>query len=230
MEEKEIEIDILQLLNAILSRIGMITAVTVMCGAFAFAFSKFAMTPMYTANTTMYVNSQTTVMSESININEINASTMMADVFVELLCSKTIMNEVIKQTKLDYTTEELASMITANSVQETPIMIVSVTTPNPKESVVIANAILDIAPEKMIDFMDGGSVRIVDRPDEPTVPSSPNIPKNTIIGLLLGFMLSAGIVILIEMLDSRIKDEEQIRNLFDLPVLGSIPKISVDDE
>lgn len=229
-KEREIEIDLRQIFGALLARIWMIIAVTVMIGAFAFVYSKFAMTPMYTAQSTMYVNSQKTVMSDNINLNEISASTMMADVFVELLRSKTIINEVIDQTKLDYTAEQLASMISAASVQETPIMVISVTTPNPKESVVIANALLDIAPEKMIDFMDGGSVKIVDRPEEPKRPSTPNVLKNTILGMMFGFILSAGLVILMELMDSRIKDEEQIRTLFDLPVLGIIPEITIDEE
>ena len=154
----------------------------------------------------------------------------MATVFAEMLKSNLIMNEVIKKTELAYNAEQLASMVSASAVDDTPVMKITVVSPYPKEAVVIANAILEVAPEKIPDLMDGGSVKIIDTPVEPQSPSSPNVAKNTIIGLLIGFILSAGLVVLMELLDSRIKDEEQLRSMLDLPVLGVIPEITVTEE
>ena len=230
MEEKEIEIDLKKLLDALLSRLWVIVAVTVMVGVFAFLFSKFAMTPLYAAKSTVYINSNATFVSKDISSSEITASSQMATVFAEMLKSNLIMNEVIKKTELAYNAEQLASMVSASAVDDTPVMKITVVSPYPKEAVVIANAILEVAPEKIPDLMDGGSVKIIDTPVEPQSPSSPNVAKNTIIGLLIGFILSAGLVVLMELLDSRIKDEEQLRSMLDLPVLGVIPEITVTEE
>ena len=89
---------------------------------------------------------------------------------------------------------------------------------------------LEVAPDKMTNIVDGGSVKIIDRPLEPEFPSSPNILKNTFLGLVLGFILSASIVVLMELLDSRVRDEDQLRNMFDLPVLAVIPEIEVPED
>ncbi|MBR6399702.1 MAG: hypothetical protein IKS17_00580 [Firmicutes bacterium] len=231
MNEQEIEIDLKQLLDALLARLWMIVAVTLMLGAFAFFYSKFAVTPMYEAKSTIYVNSSQNVISNNIETNEISASSMMATVFVEMLKSNAIIEEVKEVSGVPYELDTLKSMISAAAVDETPLMKISVVSPNPKEAVLISNALLEVAPGKMTNIVDGGSIKIIDRPLEPTAPSSPNILKNTILGLMLGFLLSAGIVILMELLDTRIKDEEQLRNLFeDLPVLATIPEIEVPEE
>lgn len=228
--EREMEIDLKQLFIAMLERAKMIISITLMFGIFAFFYSKFAIVPIYVTNATMYVNSNKNVISENIGISEMNTSNMLANVYVEMIKSNSIMKEVIEQTGLDYTLEQINSMISAAAVNETPIMRISVRSPYPKEAVVIANAVLDIAPAKITDFMDGGSVKVIDRPEEPKFPSTPNIPKNTILGLILGFVLSAGLVVLMELMDTRIKSTEQLQELYDLPVLGVIPEIIVNEE
>ena len=231
MNEQEIEIDFKQLFDALLSRAWMIAAVTLMLCAFAFFYSKFAITPLYEAKSTIYVNSSQNVISNNIETNEISASSMMASVFVEMLKSNAIIDEVKEVSGVSYELDTLRSMISATAVDDTPLMRITVVSPNPKEAVLISNALLDVAPGKMTNIVDGGSVKIIDRPLEPAYPSSPNILNNTLLGLVLGFILSAGIVILMELLDSRIRDEEQIRNMFeDLPVLATIPEIIVSEE
>ena len=73
MEEQEIEIDLKQLLDALLSRLWMIVAVTLMLGAFAFFYSKFAVTPLYTAESKIYVSSNQSIVSNNIETKEITA-------------------------------------------------------------------------------------------------------------------------------------------------------------
>ncbi len=231
MNEQEIEIDLKQLLDALLARAWMIAAVTLMLGAFAFFYSKFAITPLYEARSTIYVNSSQNIISNNIETNEISASSMMASVFVEMLKSNAIIDEVKEVSGVSYDLDTLRSMISATAVDETPLMKISVVSPNPKEAVLISNALLEVAPGKMTSIVDGGSVKIIDRPLEPASPSSPNILKNTFLGLVLGFILSAVLVILMELLDTRINDEEQLRSMFeDLPVLATIPEIIVSEE
>ena len=62
----------------------------------------------------------------------------------------------------------------------------------------------------------------------PDQPSSPNILLNTLIGALLGFIISCIIILLLDMLDIKIKSKEEIANKYSLPILGSIPLYSED--
>lgn len=232
MEEKNnvmFEIDLQSLINIFISRIKLIMLIVFVFGVSAFLFSKFAVTPMYSTSLTMYVNSNKTVVSENISYNEMNTANMLVNIYVEMIKSDNILSEVAQQTNLGYTAAQIKGMISASAVNETPIMQVKVVNSNPAHAIMIANAVADIAPDKITEFMDGSSVKIIDRPKLPESPSSPNIPKNTVIGLFLGLIVSCGLVLLMEMLDTRIKNEEELAKMFDIPVIGVIPEIIVEE-
>lgn len=232
MEEKTndiFEIDLKSLINMFMARIKLISLIVIIFGISFFLFSRFAITPLYSTSFTMYVNSNKTVVSENISINEMNTATLLVNVYVEMIKSDNILSEVAQQTNLGYTAKDIKGMISASAVNETPIMQVKVTNANPAYAIMIANAIADIAPEKITEFMDGSSVKIIDRPKLPEYPSSPNVTKNTAIGIILGLIVSCGLVLLMEILDTRIKSEEELAKLLDIPVIGVIPEIYVDE-
>ena len=70
-----------------------------------------------------------------------------------------------------------------------------------------------------------GEVQIekIDSPVLATAPSSPNMLKNCILGALIGFVVSCGIVILIEMLDNTVKDGAETARQLDILLLCEIP-------
>jgi capsular exopolysaccharide synthesis family protein len=63
--------------------------------------------------------------------------------------------------------------------------------------------------------------------EEALVPSSPSSPKtktNTILGALLGLLLGLGIAFLLERLDRAIRNPEELEAIYELPLLGTVPK------
>ena len=59
---------------------------------------------------------------------------------------------------------------------------------------------------------------------EPRAPSSPNLKINVALSLVLGTILGAGIAFVLELFDRRIRSADDLRGLFDLPVLGVLAK------
>jgi polysaccharide biosynthesis transport protein len=70
------------------------------------------------------------------------------------------------------------------------------------------------------------NVRIIDRALPPGGPSSPNLKQDLSSGLLLGLLVGAGLVLLLEYLDRTVKSSEQIERLLGLPTLAVIPDIA----
>jgi capsular exopolysaccharide synthesis family protein len=70
-----------------------------------------------------------------------------------------------------------------------------------------------------------GSIRIVDYAEAPKIPIKPDKMRNLIIGILYGFGLGIGIILVREYLDRTLKSIEDVERL-GFPVLGSIPLIS----
>lgn len=224
----EIEIDLLALLRALLRHVWVVITATVVCGAIALSYTAFLMTPMYTASTLLYVNnSSISVGSTKVNISaaDLSAAQSLVDTYIVILKSRTTLEEIIEKTGVNYTYEELKDMISSGAVNGTEIFNVDVTGPDPEETELIANTIAKVLPKQIASIVDGSSVRIVDHAVVPMKKSSPSLTKNTAMGMILGFVLSCGVIVVMELFDTLIKDEEYLIQTYDLPLLAVIPDL-----
>jgi capsular polysaccharide biosynthesis protein len=228
------EIDLTQLFEVAIARIKLIVFIIFVFGVSAFLVSKFVLTPMYTTSATMYVNSNKTSTSQNISINDLTTGKELVDLYSEFIESDTVLEQVAatvsNETDIAFTANDIRSMLTSGAVNETALMAVTVTSPSPEISQIIANAVADIAPDRITEFMEGSSVKVVDYAKLPETPSSPNVTKNTAAGIVLGILVAFGLVFAMELTDTRIKNEEDLKKLVDYPVIGIIPEIFVDSD
>lgn len=228
-----IEIDLKQLFELALARIKLIIFVVLVFTVSAFLISEFVLTPLYTATATLYVNSNKTTVSQNISISDIDTGRELVSLYSEFIESDTVLEQVAatvsNETDMAFTANNIRNMISSGGVNETALMAVVATTPSPEVSQIIANAVADIAPDRITEFMDGSSVKVVDYAKLPEAPSSPNVMKNTAIGFILGIVISFGIVFVMELMDTRIKNEDDLKKLLDYPVIGTIPEIIIEE-
>lgn len=225
-DNEEVEIDLLALARALWRRAWAVILTMLIGGAAMFSYASFLITPLYQAKALMYVNSSSLSVGNtklSISQAELSAAQSLVDTYIVILNSRTTLNDVIKEAEVPYTYEQLSSMISAQAVNSTEVFEVVVTDANPQEAEKIANAIADVLPNKIAAIVEGSSARIVDYAVVPSQKSSPNITKLTAMGLLAGFVLSAAVIIVLELMDETIHDEDYLAQNFDLPVLAAIP-------
>lgn len=227
-EKDEIEIDLLKLAKDLLHRAWAIILAAVICAAGAFSYSHFKITPMYQSTALMYVNNSTLSLSNGFSISpgELAAAQSLVETYKVILTSRNTLNEVIRRANLSYTYEQLCSMISASSVNETEVFNVNVVGADPEETELIANTIAEVLPEKIADIVDGSSVRIVDYAIVPSHSISPNVTKNTAMGLLLGAFAAAAVIVVISLMDTTIESEEYLIQNYKMPVLSVIPEFS----
>lgn len=220
------QINLMDLIKLYMHRWWVLVLGLVIGGIIAGTYTTFFVTRYYVSAGSLYtINSKEIVQQE---ITDVNLSTIMVrkelvETYAEILTSNTFLKKVCAESNLGYTYEDLLRMITMTSKNETEILVIKVKSPYPKHAYVLAQTILSLAEEQISSVVDGGSVKLLDEPEYPLTYSSPDILKNTQIGMLIGLFLSLVLVYVIELLDNKVKDANQISTMFKYPVLGEIP-------
>lgn len=227
-ENEEMEIDLLKLLQALWRKAWAILLVAAILGAAALAGTAVFIRPKYRAEALMYVNSSNISVGGtkvSISQSELTAAQTLVDTYIVILNTRTTLEDVIEQTGVSYDYEELREMITAAAVNGTEVFSIQVVSKSPAEAEKLANSIAQILPEKIASIVEGSSARIVDYAVVPAEKDSPSLLKNTAIGMILGFVLSCGVIVVMELLDDQIHDSDYLVQTYDIPVLAVIPDL-----
>ena len=225
----EIEIDLGRIFRAVMDRAWLVAVVSVLCAVLTFAGTVFFITPQYESTAMFYVNNSKFSLGDaslSISSGDLTTSRNLVDSYIVILDSRETLVDVIDYAGVSRTYKQVREMLSAEAVNETEIFQVTVTSPDPHEAERIANAIAYILPKRIGTIIDGTSAKVVDAAIVPTKPSSPSHTKNTLIGFLLGFVLSAGVIALQEMFDISIRTEEDIAQTCSHPLLAAVPDMS----
>lgn len=221
----DIELNLQQVFLIFKKRIFVIITVTLLCGIAAFLITSYLIKPMYTASASLYVYSNTSVTGDSITSAELNASQELVNTYLVVLKSDSVLDEVIETLELDVTAGDIRNMLSANSIDGTEAFSIEVTYRDPLQAQMIVNTIIDIAPAHIVRVVKAGGVEVIDSAKLPLNPTSPNLKRNVLIGALLGFFITFGIIVLIVKFDTRIRDEDDLTKSFTIPVIGSIPTL-----
>lgn len=227
------EIDIKRLWKALWRRSWVILLVSVLCAVAALVFTVYLITPQYQSSAMFYVNNSSLSVGDTsvtIDSGDITASKNLVNTYIVILKSRSCLNDVIDYAELDYSVSELESMITASSVNSTEVFEVVITGPDPEEAEKIANAIAYILPNRISDIVEGTSAKVVDYAIVAQSPFSPNRVSNTMIGFLVGFVLTVAFVIIRELFDTTIRSEDDVVQLTSHPILAAVPDMTVSSK
>lgn len=230
-ETKEITIDLKKIFYMMKGKIVYILLATVLLGAVAGCFTHFFIDPVYSATVKMYVysNPDRVTTSSSISNNEIDASKELIGTYIDILESDTVMNLVIADLNLNTNPDVLRAMVKPTASENSQIFRVTVNSTDPKLAAKVANSIAKVAPEEIVRIVKAGGVEIVDKATAPKKPSSPNIKKNIVIGAVIGLLVSFIGFFVYELFDSTITKASDLEREFDIPVLGTIPRLEGTD-
>ena len=224
------EIDLLQMASALVKKWWVIAVATVLAGIIAFGYTRLGITPKYEATAMFYVNNSS--ISGKLSLADLNAAEKSVKSYCTILETRLSLEEVIREGNFNYTYEQLKKMIGSQAVDGTEIFSVTVTSSDPQEACDIANTIASVLPQKVADVIDGTKVKVVDYAVVPPTKSSPSTPKNTVLGMLVGFVLSAGVIILLEIFNDTINSEEWLVTTYgdEIPLLSVVPDVNAKSD
>jgi capsular polysaccharide biosynthesis protein len=220
------EIDLRQLFQVLRRRLTLLIALPVIAGLVAAIVSTFFMSPVYSAETSLWVIKNDT---SQINYNDLLLSRNLTKTYSEVATSRAVMADVIGTLGLKYTVEQLQAKVSVTPVKDTEIISFQVEDADPAQAAAIANAVADSFKKQIGAFMKVENVATVDRAMIPASPIKPRKMMNVAVAVVLGGMAAVGIVLLLEYLDTTLKTQDDVAQHLGLPVLGMIPHIEVSE-
>lgn len=224
-EQDKIEIDVIQMLKALWKRKLVIVIVAIVTGMIAFAYSSFVIKPEFTSTTRIYVVNRNQGDKPGLTNQDLQAGTYLVKDYREIILSQDVLEKVVTDLGLTINAKALAKKVQVTVPADTRIVSILVSDHKPDEASRIANALREVAAQKIISVTRVSDVTTLEEARPATSPSSPNIRRNTILGFGAGAGLVIVVVLLIELLDDRVKRPEDIEEVMHLSLLGVIPNL-----
>lgn len=222
MEEEVI--DLREYLSIIKKKWFIMAILCAVCVAASTVYSFFIAKPVYQAETTLIVKTEKTEGTNSLSNDQVMVSQKLALTYGEIIKSRKVLDEVIKNLDLKESNGSLASKISVSTVTDTQIIKVSVQDTNKSNAAKIANEIPKVFAKEAIRIADANGVEVIDKAQTPVNPVSPNKKMNILIAGVLGVMIGLFIIFIIEFLNTKIKTPQDIEKELGLPLLGVIPE------
>lgn len=222
-EQNTLEIDVLQLFRALWKRKLVILLVAIITSSVAFAYSTFVIKPEFTSMTRIYVVNRDQGEKSGLTNQDLQAGSSLVKDYREIILSQDVLEKVATNLKLDIPAKTLTSKVQVTVPADTRIVSISVKDKQPEEASRIANSLREVAAEKIIAVTRVSNVTTLEEARPAMTPSSPNVRRNTLVGFLGGAAVTVITVLLIELLDTRVKRPEDVEDVLQMPLLGVVP-------
>ena len=224
-EHQAVEIDVFAMLKTLWKRKFSIVLVALVFAIAAFGYSAFLAKKEYQSTSRIYVVSRQNQDNNALTNSDLQAGSYLVKDYREIILSQNVLSQAIEELKLDMTPAELSKKISVSVPTDTRILSITAKDGNPKEAARIANGLRNVAAEKIISVTKVSDVTTLDEAEVPQSPSSPNIRRNVLLGFIAGAGLMVVLMVVVEVLDDRVKRPEDIEELMGLTLLGIVPDI-----
>lgn len=170
-----------------------------------------------------------TGVTNSITTTDITMNKNLVETYSDIIESKTILTQVINNLGLEYTIAELMEDISVRS-KDTAILYIDVVNPNAEYCEKVANEVAKVFADKVKELYKISNVNILDFASKEENPYNVNHIKDLVIFGMIGVFLSGALVLVVYMLDTTVKQEEDIEDHVGLPVIGIVPLNSEEME
>ena len=219
-EANTIEIDVLSLLKTIWRKKFLILLTAILTTGLAFAYSAFLVTPQYDSTTRLYVVNQSGDNGAGITNQDLQAGSFLVKDYKEIILSQDVLKNVTTTLGI---TDDIKEKITVNIPVDTRILSITVRDSDPNQAATIANTLRDEAAKKIIEVTKVSDVTTLEAAMPAENPSTPQTKRNLVLGFVAGAFLATALVLVLEVLDDRVKRPQDIEEGLGMTLLGVVP-------
>lgn len=214
---------LLELINLLKKHLKLVVLLPLACALAMGMFSMLFMSNTYTATTSMYVLVKNNDSGNSSTLySDLNASQMVTNDVATLLNSDRVTNETAKDLGLQ---NLKAYKVSVTSETTSRVIALSVTGTDPEGAARVADTMAQKVSSIAQEVMGVQSINVIDQAEAPKDPSGPNRLLYTAVAFLAGLFAAVAIVVLSDMLNTRIRNQEELEELLGVPVIGRVPQM-----
>ena len=225
-------IDLVEVFYLLLDHWWQIFLCLVLGAGIAFGVTKFLMTPLYEATSSIYIVSASN--NSVVDLTDLQIGAQLTADYQELLLSRPLLEDVIKNLELmdaegekSMSTRALAEMIQITNATDTRILDITVTSPDPRQAADIANELVEQACIYLPQIMETDEPNLVESAIPPTEKSSPSTARNVVLGGMLGAILCCGVLLVRYLMNDTFVTPDDIEKYFGVQPLATIPETNM---
>ena len=219
-DKDEITIDLLDLGRQLLHHWKLIVLSMLVCGAAAFIYCKFYVTPLYSSTSGLYVFSKSTSVT---SLTDLQIGSSLTKDYETVITSRPVLDRVITRLKLNESYGSLRGKISISNPSDSRILYITATDPDPELAKEIADRTASIASTFISQKMDQDPPSIIQMGYTDTPPVYPRTRRTVLIAMLIGFLASAAFITIRYLLNDTILTPEDVQEKLGLNVLASLP-------
>ena len=213
---------LLELIHLLKKHLKLCIMLPVVCALVTAVVSWVFLPNTYTSSVSLYVLTRSYDQESSLTNSDLSASQMLSDDVAQLILS----NRVKTDTASNLSLKDLRDYkISVASESTTRVITISVTGQSSQNVALVANGLAETTDSVAREVMDVKAVNVIDKAVEATKPSGPYRVMYTAIAFLVGIFLAVAIVVVLDMINTRVRNAEELEDMLEVPVIGRIPKI-----
>ena len=222
------EINIRDFLNYLKKYVLVIAAVALVLIIGVFIYDKSIKKPLYTTYTTIILTkSNETQTGTTITQNDILLNQKLVETYSKIIKSKLVLEQVISETGVTYTAEELSENVSVEAYENTEMLKISVTDQDPELAANIANSIAQVFSGEIAKIYQINNISVVDVAVTPEEVSNNTLKRDLLIALFISIFGTIGVVFVVYYFDDTVKLTDDLEEEIGMPVVAKVFKSDI---
>ena len=222
------EINIRDFLNYLKKYVLVIVAVSLVLIIGVFIYDKSIKKPLYTTYTTIILTkSNETQTGTTITQNDILLNQKLVETYSKIIKSKLVLEQVISETGVTYTAEELSENVSVEAYENTEMLKISVTDQDPELAANIANSIAQVFSGEIAKIYQINNISVVDVAVTPEEVSNNTLKRDLLIALFVSIFGTIGVVFVVYYFDDTVKLTDDLEEEIGMPVVAKVFKSDI---
>ena len=222
------EINIRDFLNYLKKYVLVIVVVSLVLIIGVFIYDKSIKKPLYTTYTTIILTkSNETQTGTTITQNDILLNQKLVETYSKIIKSKLVLEQVISETGVTYTAEELSENVNVEAYENTEMLKISVTDQDPELAASIANSIAQVFSGEIAKIYQINNISVVDVAVTPEEVSNNTLKRDLLIALFISIFGTIGVVFVVYYFDDTVKLTDDLEEEIGMPVVAKVFKSDI---